>query len=409
MKKILLIAFAVAATVSCHRTIDVGQVAPDVPQAPGDVISLAAFSDAAVTMATVPGQGVRKDFIVGDQIALFAAYGNDRVGSAPTGPDWVQNSDPKLDSANQVGPYFINWPAYCTIAGATSPTASAAKFQWGLLGTGGVGVDRIYPRGDRAVYMYAYYPFYMSDTVTLDPAKGPQLKIELKNNAVITADVEHVQPDILFAQGKSKGAGSPAPGLDTIKRSDPLAPLVFNHALAQINFKVQLDKGAAECKFNSIQFFTPKEGVLNITDGVVTVTEPVSEPTDADAAGWMEYKIEHGKGEPIPVPTTEPDADPKVFPLYVLENNPLMIMPQTIAQAQKCRLWLTVYYGTEDPDSDTANLHTYKVNLNNAAMKAIVQGKKTTLTLTMNRTHVNLEASITPWGENTDNPTIPVE
>lgn len=401
MKKLLLFAFAVVAIASCKRTVDVENPNGGGSTETGDVIQLVSGTGGvAMTMADgdpIANQGVRKFFILGDQIALYAAYVKDNAGTKE--PDWAHTGTPAEDSVNQVGPYFQNMPASCTTAGTVTDSPAevfAAKFGWGLTGTGGVGVDRTYPRNGRSLYVYGYYP-YTKDSVTLDPAKGPLLKITLVALDTITEDAGHKQSDVLYTRGYSKPVGSAPAALDTVSRNAQLDSLVFKHALAQVNFVVTRLNGAAESKLRRIEFSVPKAGVLNIMEGKVTVTDPTQE------SEWIKYVITDQVNEPILL-------DTESTKLTVLKTNPLMILPLTAAEAKKCKLKLTVYYGSNpNPSLDPTNEKTFIINLNSDAMKAFAQGKKNTLTMQMSETIVEIKASIEPWVDNTDSFIIPVE
>lgn len=405
MKKLLLLALSIAAIVSCNRQVEVADQPVGGDPESDQIIQLSSGGGAALTMAS-PNQGVRTKFIIGDQIGLFAAYG--KLDGANNVPDWKAIDMPN-DSILQTGQYFTNWPAQCyelRPASPGDPADTTDKFAWGAKGQGGVGVDRIYPRAQRGIFVYAYYPYSAdTDTVSVDPVKGPLVKVKLRdlnNTGTVDApaftgilDVEHLQADVLFAKGIS--VKDPAAPLDSVKRPEPLAPLYFRHALAQVTFKVGREDKSAACKFVKIQFTVPHSGVMNLIDGKVEINAP-SAPTAADS---LTYTVTDKETEAI--------EEGKDNALQVLEVNPLMVLPMTAAQAKTCRLQLTVYYGVDEPGTDPSNHRTFNVNLNFDNMKGFAQGKKNTLLMMVSETGIRLEASIAEWDADGEISEIPVE
>lgn len=381
MKKTLLMALSIAAIVGCQKTNTVDPITPN-----GDVIAL---SSGGVTVAQgrageEVNLGIRVDFIEGDQIGLFAAFADDQ--GTPTKPSWAAT-----DLVAQTGIYFENMPAACvTVAAAPK----LAQFGWGTDGLGGVNADQIYPKKDANFYLYAYYPYTAkTDSVTVDATDGPQLAVRLNNT---TPDK---QEDILWAVGKSV-AQAPAA---YISRKDQLGPLNFKHALAQLQFRVYKEAGAQDCKFVSIKFTTNAKGTMNITDGTMSVEAMSATPDDETIAV---YNIVENANTDIPTlatPGTYTDA------LEIL-TNPLMIFPLINTDLKLCKLEITVYYGSGDPETDTGNCKTFIVDLSSVTT-GFNQGKKNQLILGVGQTVIALEGDIEAWVENAANvdPVIPVE
>lgn len=379
MKKTLLMALSIAMIVGCQKTKPVD------PQINGDVIAL---SSGGVTVAQgradeVVNQGIRVDFIKGDQIGIFAAFADDQA--APTAPSWATTD---LDA--QKGIYFENKPAACVTIAATP---DLAKFGWGSDGLGGVNADQIYPKKDANFFLYAYYPYTAkTDSVTVDPTDGPQLAVRLNNT---TPDK---QEDILWAVGKSV-AQAPAA---YISRKDQLGPLNFKHALAQLQFRAYRESGAQECKFVSIKFTTNAKGLMNITDGTIAVEAMSTTPDNETIAV---YDIVENATD-IPTLATAGDYTDA---LEIL-TNPLMIFPLVNTDLKLCKLEITVYYGASDPDTDPTNVKTFTVDLSGVTT-GFNQGKKNQLILGVGQTVIALEGQIEAWEDNADgdDPVIPVE
>lgn len=386
MKKTLLMALSIAAIVGCQKTNPVDPITPN-----GDVIAL---SSGGVTVAQgradeVVNQGIRVDFIEGDQIGLFAAFADKQ--DVPTAPSWAATD---LDA--QTGIYFENKPAACvTIAAAPK----LAQFGWGTDGLGGVNADQIYPKKDANFFLYAYYPYTAkTDSVTVDATDGPQLSVRLNNTK------PDKQEDVLWAVGKSRGGEGGAPAsTEWVSRKDQLSPLTFKHALAQLQFRAYRESGAQECKFVSIKFTTNAKGLMNITDGTIAVEAMSTTPDNETIAV---YDIVENATTDIPTLATAGDYTDA---LEIL-TNPLMIFPLVNTDLKLCKLEITVYYGASDPDTDPTNVKTFTVDLSGVTT-GFNQGKKNQLILGVGQTVIALEGQIEAWEDNADgdDPVIPVE
>lgn len=393
MKRVLFFALMAAAVVGCKQSTD---MEPDEALTGGQVIALTsgevAISRAdGSTTAPTANQGTRVYFGLGDQIGVFAAYGNATTNIAPTGPDWAD----AVGDVSFKGRYFDNAPATCTTVGAD---AVPAKFTWGPAGEGGVAHEKLYPKKDRAIYAYAYYPLVTeADSITIDPTDGPKISYSLNTTAPLD------QPDILWSIGKSKAT---AP-LDSITRKDPLGILQFEHALAQINFILyKKDASVSNCALVDITLTVPTTGTMTLSKTVGNIAL-VSSKNDATNG---KYTIATGDPNIGNSTVTEWDGttntEDKPRPASVLIV-PYMIWPLTADQAQKCELVVRLYFGVGDPKTDTLNVREYKIDM--TGMKPILQGKLNHFILGVTPTVINLEGQITPWGEDGQDSGLAIE
>ena len=392
MKKILFAALLVAAIVGCKRSAEI-----DVPQETEEGQAIA-LSSGKVSLSKADGdpvanEGVRVDFMVGDQIGVFAAYVKQPATTTQV-PDW---SAP--DPVYPLGRYFDNAPASCTKAGTSTPSAAPAEFGWGTSGIGGVEFDQLYPKKDRGVYLYAYYPLAHKDSVVIHTTDGPQVSYLLDTLNPLK------QPDILWAVGKSKGTGTPATPADTITRKDPLDVLQFEHALSQINFVLyRKDASVSACKLLEIKLRVPASGTVTLTKAAgsnVALTSKDSKATlgtftvAAGDANIANANVDVWDG-------TTPGSRPT--PVLTL---PYMIWPLTAVQAQGCTLSVKLYFGTGDPATDTKNVRTYKIEM--TGMGAIAQGKLNLFILGVAPTIITLKGQITAWGTDGNDSNLDIE
>ncbi|MEG2727646.1 MAG: fimbrillin family protein [Mucinivorans sp.] len=396
MKKILFLALAIVTVVGCKKS----------PQSPvengtDEVIALSTGSVALSKVDPVVNQGERIDFIIGDQIGVFAAYdvkSNQTPAAIPTAPDWTPATEATLK--NQTGLYFSNMPAKCTVPGVpgvSTPSvtpAVPATFTWGATGSALTAEKMIYPKGKRSIYLYAYYP-YTSTAVDLvlptDATTNPKLNITLTDGSAY-----QTQADVLFTHGKSVA------GFDTISRGDKLAKLTFKHALAQVQFKVySTDAAVAACKLLSIEFVAPKKGVMDITTGATAVTSIAS----GDATTKATYSITENKNAKIPV-AVKGASTPYYADALVVLAKPLMVFPLTSDQVKTCELKVKVYFGTKTVESDivadTDNQKEFTVDLTNVTNTFEI-GKTNWLILGISRTTIDLTGDITAWDQTNGN------
>lgn len=379
MKKLLLVAMAVASIVSCQKT-DV-TTPPTEPQEGLIQLSMGGVSSRA------GNAGMLTVFEAGDQIGVVAAM--------------LKEGDPS--TIEWTAPIHINnkpaaWLSNSTPQPATDPVIST--FKWGPAGEGGSLHDQFYPKKDRALSLFAYYPYTSSaDSLIYDATtKTPNLLITLKDGKVTSGastidgttpavpDANIIQADVMWAKGVSK-ATTP---LDSVSRLDPLATLEFKHALAQVNFKVNKAADAADCFFDQIEFLTYKNGKLDITTGDIELTMPTSQTDSA------KYVITDNSGAQIDLAGIS----------IITTGKPLMILPtKTEDESKICKIRLRVNVGTElKPDYTWFDVAT-------TGLKPFNQGKLNTITLSLSKTGVTLTAKINPWVDNTpdEDTTLPVE
>lgn len=373
MKRVLFFTLAAAAIVGCQRSPEL----PNVPEneALTDEILLSAAGTVSLGKATgdtTANYGPRlNEFVLNDQVGIYAVY--TKKNNSNIEPDWA---DAPTTGTARTGRYFDNKPAACTgFETKTSPlTGRWAKFLWGNTGQGGVGIDQLYPKGEDSIFVYAYYPFH-KDSMKMSTTEGPRREIRLDTLNPLK------QADILWAVGESQAA-VPVP---YVKRKDPLAPLTFKHALAQLNFKVYR-KGAkvAACQFVSIKFRCPVYGQMRITDGNMYITNS----TVKDSVGT--YSVSEGQ-----VTDTEIKYEANVADISHLLTTPYMVLPLSETQAKACSLEVKLYFGTKSAGEEPANVRTYDIDL--TSIKQFVQGSMNTLSLGVGDTNIELLADIEPW------------
>lgn len=372
MKRVLFFALMAAAVVGCKQSTDINT---DPEPELTDAIMLSSGAPVVLSRAagdTTFNQGPRlNEFVMDDQIGVYAVY--TKKNASAVEPDW---SDAPTTGTARTGRYFDNKPASCKafVTKTTPATGRWASFLWGNAGQGGVGVDQLYPKGEDSIFIYSYYPYH-ADSMVMDNTVGPRRNIRLDTLNPLK------QADILWAVGQSK-AVAPMP---YVKRKDPLAPLTFKHALAQLNFKVY-KKGAQvkDCQFVGISFRCPVYGQMRITDGDMYVTNSIVK----DSVGT--YKITGAQAT-----ETELTYNADIKQIGHLLAIPYMVLPMSELQARKCTLNVSIYYGKSDPDTDPTNVKTYPIDLTN--IKAFVQGSLNTLLLGVGDTQIDLLADITPW------------
>lgn len=371
MKKILFFALIAATVLGCKRSADIN-VDPE-PELT-DAIMLSAGGPVVLGRAvgdTTANKGPRlNEFVLEDQIGVYAVY--TKKDGANIAPDW---SEP-VEGA-RTGRYFDNKPATCkgfSAKDGSNPATRWASFLWGNTGQGGVGVDQLYPKGEDSIFVYAYYPYHQ-DSMVMNTTAGPSRKIRLDTITPLK------QSDVLWAVGKSR-ASTPVP---YVKRKDPLAPLTFKHALAQLNFKVyRKGSSVAACQFVSIAFRCPVYGAMRITDGDMYITNS----TVKDSVGT--YTILGNQ-----VTHTDIEYNSDLSQIQHLLATPYMVLPMSEAQAKACKLIVKLYFGKGDPSTDPTNVRTYDITLTN--IKEFVQGSLNTLSLGVGDTNIELLADIEPW------------
>ncbi|MEG1413569.1 MAG: fimbrillin family protein [Mucinivorans sp.] len=386
MKKIIFLALAVVAIVSCKK--NVGSTIEEPQQ---DVIAL---STGNISLSKVANEGVRVVFGVDDQIGVFAAYADNQT--TPTAPSWATGN-----AADQTGVYFGNIAAKCTTAGVGSaPAGTPAVFSWGADGTGGLTNNQIYPKNEKKIYLYSYYPYAASGT-SIDPTAGPKLDIKLTDGA---EDASIKQADVLWSVGASKQATPQA----WISRTgdNQLAKLTFNHALAQLQFKIyRQDATVASCKFVQLEFQSPKAGSMNIMTGAIEVTP--MDFTNATPTGNTVAKYTIGDPTSVVNITATQKTD-----ATEINADPLMVFPMTIAQAQTCKLKIWIYFGSKnavDMTADKADIKEYEVKLNTASTLALLQGKLNFISLGVGETTIELTADIEAWDPTGSSTELPIE
>lgn len=372
MKKLLFSAIAIMSIVGCQKS---GVTTPETEPQDGLIrLSMGGISSRS------GNAGMREVFEAGDQIGIVATL--------------LKDDDPATISWDATPIHIDNKPA--AWLSNTTPTTPGADlvistFKWGPKGEGGLSHDQFYPKKDRSLALFAYYPYTAAtDSLIYDATtKEPILVIKLKDGEVSTAeetDANVIQADVMWAKGVSK-ATTP---LDSVSRLDPLATLDFKHALAQVNFKVSKSADAADCYFDQIELLTYKDGKLNITTGVIELTKP-NTPTDS-----AKYVIKDNSGAPI----TAAGID------IITTGKPIMVLPtKTAAESEICKIRLRVNYGTDvKPDYMWYDVET-------KGIKPFNQGKLNTITLALSKTGVALTAKIDPWVANdaADDPSLPVE
>lgn len=387
MKKLLLMALAVMAIVSCKKNVtgDPVVLPPDVTPDPDAPIMLSVGDGVSTRTGN---QGIRTLFEANDQIGVYATLVKFTTPSTYA-PDW--------DNI-----YFSNKPA---VFNAIEDTV--ATFTWGtILKNGDLASKQFYPSKDRSVYMYAYYP-YTSDGDSMKVETGiPYRYVKLVEGKIgdgkNTADtVNKMQPDFMWAVGQSREKDPLTAAVDTVRRTLALDTLNFQHALAQVDFGVYLmDENATDCYFDSITFIVPKNGKINITTGKVTIATPADPKLAADSAV---YAITKKRNEQLPKLTASDKLSEAATQL--LETSPLMVFPMTLDEVKGCIIEIVVNYGTVKAPERM----TYKVSMDN--MKTLNAGKRNMIYLGVGQTEILLEAAITPWLNNKDeeDSILPVE
>lgn len=417
MKKVLIFALVATAIFGCKR--DVNSTGGELPDPNSDVISLISGQPSLGALGRAANKGVRVHFEVGDQLGLFAAYEK----ATPDTPDWAVATI--TEGYPTAGRYFVNKPAYCSIAGSTDAGSALddkrreATFTWGrggAEGSGGVDHNQIYPKGDKLIYVYAYYPYDVDDVtnVTVDAETGPKIKLELNEGTLtpndvlpftvdITADdFIPTQSDVLHASGTAISKAK------SVKRTDKLDSLVFNHALAQFQIELQRPVGSRVSEYTKIEFTTFFKGDMTLTTGAIA---PQIEMTTTENDHKLTYVITPKAATTEPE-ATAPNVDiPEIGtgdaykPLTVLKN-PLMLLPLDAANFKLSTLSVWLKF---DDDKDTDAAKEFKVNLTDLTDFTLQQGKLNTLTLTLAETGVELEGNVALWGTVANSTVIPVE
>lgn len=393
MKKILLIAFAVAAIVSCKKNVTGGgdNSKPFEPATPDKsapmYLSVGNGGGAAYGVAgKAGGIGIRQTtFEAGDVIGVYAATVK-FVNPSTYAPDWTE----KL--------YFENKPASYA---ATGTAADTVAFKWGMPSAqGGLDDIQFYPAKDRSIYVYAYYPYTQNttDSVKLDAiTKVPSRFVSLVEGAVVLAgepdedkNVNLMQPDYMWAVGKAQKVNEGDPVVDTVRRTLRLDTLTFKHALAQLNFRIYLmDENATVCAFDSLVITVPKNGSYDLVTGTPKI---IVDAVPTAAKDSVSYVITAKKGESIPAAI----AGDKTNALDLLETLPLMVLPMNVDELKGCKIKLVVNYGK---DGDTA-LRTYYVTMAQLGLKPVKQGSYNSIYMGVGQTEVTLNCNINPWGIN---------
>ncbi len=383
MKKIIITLTIAVTIIACNKTsLNDQEQNTTTPNPVDDIIQLS--SGGTDTKSTV-NQGVREEFILGDQIAFFAAYPD---ADNPTEPKWEEVTSNEQDEIDQVGPYFLNAPAYC-IAEAAAP--DYAQFNWGESLETSEKTKKTYPKNDKEIYMYGYYPYNTAADTARIVDGVPQLLIGLDARYANLGNVKNLQPDVLWTVAAS--VGNP-----TIKRTEPLKPMTFEHALAQVDFKIKRAENSRACFFAEILFTVPKYGEMNITTGEVI---PQKAAAEYDETELITYSITR-PGQQIAVS----DQDTKsVFADGA--DKYLMVLPLTQQQTQECKLSVRVAYNS----SGDGEYKTFDIALDNAsALKEIKAGKLNTITLNVLETEIEIfAANITPWEDNVEDSVLDVE
>lgn len=379
MKNVLLLSLVALATIACKKSVDSGEKI--IPQ--GNLISLSS----AVPAGKAANQGVREGlFETGDMIGVIAAYSDGAASPSTEAPIWTWAvDDPKTL-------YFDNKPALFSapkdVSGA--PSTSVSVFTWGADGKGGLTSNQYYPSKNAAIFLYAYYPYAdpmstpaLYTAPTGDGTTRPSLSVTLKDGEIkgdVATDVNLLQSDILWYAGTTAVSAAVQTG-----------ELAFKHSLAQLQFLVKRSETSTACKLTKIVFKTVKEGTLDITTGLFT--HPTS-TTDYQTAAIYTITPKTGLDNAVPVSTA---GDPKSLNLLTANGGtPLMVFPLDLTTAKKGFLEVTCDYST-DPNKPEPTV--FNVVLDNLT-KELEQGKLNTYSISVSKTDIKLEATITPWDIN---------
>lgn len=366
MKKILFFALMAAAVIGCKRSPETPQVEDN-----GQLIRLSSGS-VKLGRADVANQGVRVDFVLDDQIGVFAANATGSAGSET--PDWTPS----------IGVYFENAPALCTEV-SELVNSKPASFSWGPQGEANVTHNKLYPKADGKIFVYAYYPYTASaDSINIDATDGPSVSYTLNT----TSPLE--QPDILWAIGKSKQSEP------FVYRKDPLNVLQFEHALAQINFTLyKADENTQACELVDIELQVPSAGTINLTKTSNNVTLETSTGTQTIGTYKIKATDTNIQNKAVEEWENKGAGDvSEVRPDAVLKS-PYMIWPLTATEAQSCKLKVTLYFGSGDPSTDPDNVKVFDIDM--AKMSEIKQGKLNHFILGVTPTVIDLKGQITEW------------
>lgn len=382
MKKVLLLTLTILVAVACKKSVGSGD------EIPGQQESLIALSS-AVPSGRAANQGIREGlFQAGDQIGVIAAYSDGVTTPGTAAPIWTwgESDAKKL--------YFDNKPAMFSAAKDMSGTASTtvSVFGWGADGQGGLTANQYYPSKNAAIFLYAYYPYAdgaaapaLYTTPTGDGTSRPSLNVMLKDgeiNGNVATDVNMLQSDVLWYAGATG-----------VSSNLPTSELAFKHGLAQLQFLVKRSEISTACKLTKIVFKTVKEGTLDITTGLFTYPTTTS---GYETAAIYTITPKAGIDNSVPVSTA---SDPKSLNLLTANGGtPLMILPLDLATAQKGFLEVTCDYST-NPDNPQLTVFPVPLTvLSNA--NGLEQGKLNTYSISVSKTEIKLEATITPWDQN---------
>ncbi|MEG0601460.1 MAG: fimbrillin family protein [Mucinivorans sp.] len=367
MKKVVLIALTVLTVVACKKSVTTVLDTGTVP------ISLSA----GAPISKVPNMGVRsKLFELSDQIGVVAALSDNAAMPATEAPDWTK------------AVYFDNSASCCMSNTSSAPEVS--KFSWGEAGAATIAESEFYPSKDGKIFLFAYSPYSIAKA---DPAKigyiapdgtssKPSLAIDLKDGKVEgepTTDASALQPDVLWYAGTTP-----------VSSSVPTTCLNFNHALAQLQFKVYRSEGSSSCKLVSIVFKTVKSGTMDITTGAFTY------PTETGYETAAVYTITPKTGltsTEIPALKTTDVATQAFDVLKANGCSPLMILPLDMATAQKGYLEVTCDYAGTGAAPST---QTFKCDLSTLGA-GHVAGKLNTFNIKVSLTGIAIEATIAEW------------
>lgn len=374
MKNLLLLALGAAAVMSCKT-----QVGSDLDESNDNLISLSTGSASRAS-----NQGIRAGlFEDEDQIGVVAVFED---ASNPNTPGW--DAPAAGPGTPTTGVYFDNKPAQRVSDGPTG-TPTYSIFGWGPAAEGGTAHNQYYPSGKKEIYIYAYYPYSTTDYVSPTTGVGPKLNVtltdgEIKNiSATPETDANKVQADVLYYI--SGNDGTTPPSLEKYKSDSRMGTMTFEHALAQLTFKIKRPLNAKEGKVTKLVFKTAKTAALDLATGVFDFTnttdfkDAVYTITPADPNDWV---------------LAEDDGNPG-FGTDILGGTPLMILPLDDTNAKLGELVLEVDFaqsGATAPETKTISVPL------SGLTNALKAGHLSTYIISVTLHDIKLEASITPWG-----------
>lgn len=316
-------------------------------------------------------------FEAGEKVGITAYF------SKRLTPD-MTNVDDVVDFT--VAPHFSNALAVAGGPDVTDPTAVWNELVW-QGPTQNPALPRFYPQG-KNIHLYAYYPY--SDGVTATegvkflgsksatPYGAESIEVKLSDETITDQSGTITQPDVLVSnQVASINRDTPI--------DDPKLKLTFNHLLSQVQFKVKKHENVVGTpSFVSLIFTVP--GKANFAVAAPGAYTDLSLTEDDKTV----YSITKG-------------FDIKGANEYDVLAAPIMTLPYTLADLQKCTLKLVVRFGTYGEQEFNVALTG-----DNGLKKEFTQGGLNIIKLNISRVQISLTSTITPWVTGTTNE-IPVE